>query len=53
MTAITLQIMVNAPTYDLSYDPEKAAQRYRNGEESSYTTTDESLIDDSIPVLNP
>ena len=32
MPAITVQIMVNAPTHDLSYDPPKAARRHRNGD---------------------
>lgn len=29
---MTVQIMVNAPTHDLSYDPAKAAMRHRNGD---------------------
>ena len=32
MPVITLQIMVNAPTHDLSHDPPMASMRYRNGD---------------------
>lgn len=32
MAALTVQIMVNVPTHDLSYDPAKAAKRHRNGD---------------------
>ena len=40
MVDVTLEIMLEPPTHDLSYDPEKAARRFRRGDILDVIRTD-------------